>query len=287
MASPADELRDRIGSSVRRLIAGNDQPRELSPEPGWFGPDSATWQVHADASMLVGGIRALVIQTLHPPTMAGVADHSDYRTDPLGRLQRTAQFLGATTFGSAADADQAVAVVNAIHERVVGVTPDGTPYRARDPHLLAWVHATEVDSFLTAKRRFGSGSVDDATADSYVAEMGRVASALGVGDPPTSVAELRDTLRSYEPELAVNHQSREALRFIAFAPLPLPMRAPYGVLFAGAVSTLPRWIRRRLWIPRLPFTEAVAVRPAAQTLTRLLDWSLSAGAPRPGAPSTT
>lgn len=277
-----DVLRSRIGSSVRSLVAGDEQPRERSNADGLFGPGSATWEVHGDASMLVGGIRALLVQTLHPPTMAGVADHSDYRSDPLGRLQRTGQFLGATTFGSRAEAEQAIAMVRAIHERVEGHTPAGEPYRANDPHLLRWVHVTEVDSFLEAKRRFGTGRVDRALADDYVREMATVGEALGVTDAPTSVPELRACLESYAPELALNHQSRDALWFIAFPPLSLPLRAPYAVLFGGAASTLPRWARRRLWLPRLPITESVAVRPAALALTRLLGWGLTSPATSPG-----
>jgi uncharacterized protein (DUF2236 family) len=280
MSSPLDELRARIGSSLRTLVAGDRQPRREAPgDGGLFGPDSATWQVHGDASMLVGGIRALVIQTLHPPTMAGVADHSDYRHDPLGRLQRTSGFLGTTTFGTVAQAEQAIAVVNAIHERVEGTTPDGTPYSARDPHLLAWVHATEVDSFLEAKRHFGSSSISQSTADAYVDEMAEIAQRLGVVDPPRTTDQLDIVLRSYEPELAHTNQSREALRFITFAPLPVAMWGPYSVLLGGAVSSLPRWIRRRLWIPRLPLAETIAVRPAAHALVRILDWSLQTPEP--------
>ena len=276
MSQTVDAIRDRIGTSLRRLLAGDPEPRTMPAEDGLFGPDSATWHVHGDASMLVGGIRALLLQTLHPPTMAGVADHSAYKDDPLGRLQRTSQFLGATTFGTTEDARAAVAVVRRIHDRVTGTTPDGVPYRANDPHLLAWVHATEVDSFLDAKRRFGTGSTDAATADRYVAEMATIGEMVGVVDAPRTVHELDKTLRSYRPELKLNRQSREALWFITFPPLPTHFRAPYAVLWSGAVASLPGWARRKLWLPRLPVTETVAVRPAAHTLIRLLDWSLSA-----------
>jgi uncharacterized protein (DUF2236 family) len=271
-----DEIRLRIATRLRLLVAGDGEPREMPADDGLFGPDSATWQVHRDASMLVGGIRALLMQTLHPPTMAGVADHSNYKSDPLGRLQRTSHFLGTTTFGSVAEAEQAIAVVRRIHERVEGTTPDGQPYRATDPHLLGWVHATEVDSFLDAKQRFGAGTVDAATADQYVAEMALVGEKLGVVEAPRTTTELETTLRRYEPELGLNAQSRQALWFITFAPLPIPLRGAYAVLFGGAVSSLPRWIRRRLLVPRLPVTERLAVRPAAQALTRVLDWSMQA-----------
>ncbi len=276
MATLVDELRSRIGASLRTLVAGDAEPREQPEDGGLFGPDSATWYVHSDAAMLVGGVRALLLQTLHVPTMAGVADHSNYESDPLGRLQRTGKFLGTTTFGTAEEAEAAIATVRRIHSRVKGTTPDGTPYSANDPHLLKWVHITEVDSFLDAKRRFGSGQIDTATADSYVAEMAVVGSKLGVIDPPLDVAELTDALESYRPELKLNAQSRRALRFIAMPPLQLVMRGPYALLLGGAVSSLPRWARRKLWLPRLPITESLAVRPAALSLVRILDWSMAA-----------
>ncbi len=279
MTSAVDDLRSRIAASVRQLVGGDEEPPGAPSDGGLFGAGSATWVVHGDASMFVGGIRALLLQSLHPPTMAGVADHSNYKTDPLGRLQRTGKFLAATTYGSVAEAEAAIETVRRIHDGVTGLTLDGRPYRANDPHLLAWVHATEVESFLVAKQRFGTGAVDDATADAYVAEMAEVARRFGVADPPTSRAELRQELESYRPELGLNRQSRQALWFITFPPLPLHMRAPYAVLYAGAVSTLPRWARRLLWVPRLPVTETLAVRPAAATVTRLLDWSLTSGRP--------
>lgn len=268
-----------MGASLRRLLGGEAEPRERSLEGGLFAPDSATWEVHGDASMLVGGIRALLLQTLHPPTMAGVADHSQYRTDPLGRLRRTAAFVGVTTFGDIDEAETAIAAVRHIHDRIEGTAPDGTPYRANDPHLLTWVHITEVDSFLEAKLRYGAGRLGQtrhrsARADEYVREMAVIASRLGVTDPPRSVRELHLALDGYRPELGLNRQSREALRFLAAPPLPIVMRAPYAVLLAGAVSSLPRWARRSMRLPRLPVTETFAVRPAALTLTRLLGWSL-------------
>lgn len=279
MGTPVDEIRLRIAGALRSLVAGDPEPRPLPTDDGLFGPESATWRVHGDASMLVGGIRALLMQTLHPPTMAGVADHSNYKSDPLGRLQRTSHFLGTTTFGSVAEADKAIATVRRIHDRVVGTTPDGTPYRANDPHLLGWVHATEVDSFLDAKRRFGNAPIDAATADDYVAEMAVVGERLGVLDAPRSTTELDARLRSYEPELALNAQSREALWFITFPPLAFHLRGAYAVLYGGAMTSLPPWIRRRLWVPRLRVTERLAVRPAAQALTRVLDWSMQAAHP--------
>lgn len=273
MATAVDEFRQRLGASIRQMLGGEAEPRrvDLSAE-GLFGPESAIWQVHGDASMLVGGVRALLVQTLHPPTMAGVADHSDYRTDPLGRLQRTGQYVGHTTFGSVEEAEQVIARVKSIHRRVQGTAPDGTPYSAGDPHLLNWVHSTEVDSFLAAHQHFGAEKLTPRRADRYVEEMSEIGRRMGIAQPPTTVAELDETLRGYLPELGVNHQTREALRFLTFPPLALAARGPYAVLLGGAVSILPGWARRRLWLPPLPVTERLAVRPAAMVLTRGLGW---------------
>ncbi len=153
---PLDDVRNLISRGFREMLAGDAEQTDVEYDPDAprrFGPDSAMWAVHTDLAMLVGGLRALLLQTLHPLALAGVTQHSSYRTDPLGRLQRTGAFLGATTFGTAEESDRAIATVRAIHTRVTGTTRDGRPYSALDPHLLAWVHCTEADSFLRARQR--------------------------------------------------------------------------------------------------------------------------------------
>jgi uncharacterized protein (DUF2236 family) len=130
-----------------------------------------------------------------------VAEHSDYRGDPWGRLQRTSTFLAVTTFGTANDAQRAVDKVRGIHRRVHGVAPDGRAYRADDPHLLEWVHIAEIDSFLLAHRLYGAKPLDQSGRDAYVSDTARVASALGVVDPPQTEAELRERIAAVRPEL--------------------------------------------------------------------------------------
>ena len=232
------------------------------------------WAVHSDVAMLVGGLRALLLQTLHPPTLAGVTQHSTYRTDPLGRLQRTGAFVGTTTFGSRTEADEAVAVVRAVHEHIVGTTRDGTPYAATDPHLLAWVHCTEADSFLRARMRYGAEPLGSGVADRYVAEIGEIGAELGVIDPPQNRQQLRERLQDYRPELAASADTHETVRFLAFPPLALAARAPYGIVFAAAASMLPGFARRQLRLPVLPLTEPLAIRPAATVLLRTIGWAL-------------
>ena len=203
--------------------------------------------MHGDASNFVGGLRALLLQSLHPVAMAGVAGHSGYRGDPWGRLSRTATFIAYTTYGTANDAQALVDRVRAVHERVRGKTPDGVPYRASDPHLLEWVHIAEADSFLTAYLRYGDRPLTAAQADEYVAQSGRVARALGAVEVPTTVAELADALESYRPELTATPAALDTAHFLLREPpLPFAARAPYRLLAAGAVNLLPTWAQKEL-----------------------------------------
>ena len=227
--------------------------------------------------MFIGGISALLLQSLHPLAMAAVAQHSDYRGDPWGRLQRTSYFLAVTTFGRADDAQAAIARIRAVHEHVTGTAPDGRPYAASDPHLLTWVHIAEADSFLRAHSQFGARPLDQAGRDGYVADMARIGAALGVPDPPRTEAELADRIGQYRAELTATAQARDAARFLLFnPPLPAVARAPYGVLAAAAVSLLPGWARRPLRLPRLPVTETMLVRPAGHVMVRAIRWATSA-----------
>lgn len=273
-----EPLRVELGERIRRTLAGerpgSGAPAGAAGDIGLFGPGSATWEVHADPALLVGGLRALLVQTLHPLAMAGVADHSTYRTDPLGRLHRTAAFVATTTFGSTVDADAAIERVRRVHARVTGYAPDGRRYRADDPHLLGWVHATEVHSFLRAHQRYGARPLAPGDDDRYVAEMASVGRRLGVVDPPRDVASLRATLQAYRPELVAGEQAREAVRFLVWPPLPLTTRVPYGVVLAAAVALLPPFARRLLRLPLAPLAEPVAIAPATTVLLRLMGWAL-------------
>ena len=268
------QLRAEAGRALFMRVAGPDgmatrQRIHETPGPRWFAPDAEIRQVHADAAMFVGGLRALLLQSLHPLAMAAVAAHSGFKGDPWGRLQRTSTFLATTTFGTVDDAEAAVARVRAVHRRVRGTAPDGRTYAASDPHLLRWVHVAEVDSFLRAHQRYGAAPLDRAGQDAYIAQTARVASALGVDDPPGSVTELAAQLRAYRPELTGTPAAREAARFIVLgSPVPVGLRAPYGLLAAAAVGLLPRWARWPLRLPYLPIAEATVVRVAGATAVR-------------------
>ncbi len=274
-------VRHRIGSRLFERVAGPEGPGRRdrihrAPGPRWFAEDSAIRQVHGDASMFVGGVRALLLQSLHPLAMAGVAAHSGFKGDPWGRLQRTSHFLAVTTFGTAEDAEAMVARIKSVHRTVAGTAPDGRPYAASDPHLLRWVHIAEIDSFLAAHQRYGDQPLDAAGRDSYVADTARVAEALGVIDPPRTQAELRQQLIDYQPELKSTPAAREAARFFLLnPPLPVLARAPYAAIAAAAVSLLPRDARRHLYLPYLPVTEALVVRAAGEVITRTIRWAMA------------
>ncbi|GAA4022348.1 oxygenase MpaB family protein [Allokutzneria multivorans] len=281
MAIGLNAVRQRVGASVFERVAGPDGPanRDLidaTPGPRWFAEDSAIRRVHSDASMFVGGLRALLLQSLHPLAMAAVAGHSGYRSDPWGRLQRTSTFLAMTTFGTVQHAEEAITHVRAVHERIRGTAPDGREYRASDPHLLGWVHAAEVDSFLRCYQRYGREPLSPADADSYVADTSRIAEGLGVLDPPRSVAQLATVLDEYRPELRGTTQARDTARFLLFKPpLPLLARAPYAALASAAVAALPSWTRWPLRLPYFPPVERTAVHLAGHGIVSLLRWAMT------------
>ncbi len=274
-----DNVRLRIGEAIFAGVAGDDSAAthariHLSPGPRWFPDGAPIRRVHGDASMFVGGIRTLLLQSLHPLAMAGVAQHSGYKGDPWGRLQRTGIFLATTTFGTAADAERAIARVRGVHRRIRGVAADGTRYAADDPHLLRWVQAAQADSFLSAYQRYGSGRLDQAERDTYVAQTADVAEALGAVGAPRSEREMREQLAEYRAELRGTPEAREAARFVLLsAPVPRAARVAYGGLAAAAVALMPAWSRWPLRLPWLPGAEATMVRAAGQAVTSGIRWA--------------
>jgi uncharacterized protein (DUF2236 family) len=279
VASPITLLRDAAGMTLRQLFAGPANPPGPIPETvfsrdaGLFGPDSVTWQVHSHMSVLVGGFRSLLVQTLHPLAMAGVAGHSNYRSDPLGRLRRTANFVAATTFGTTSQAEAALNRVRRVHGQVRGTASDGRPYSASDPELLAWVHHVEVESFLLAYQRLGPG-LGAREADRYVAEMAGLGTRLGVSDPITTAAALHAWVRNH-PDRRVTTEARAAVRFLLAPPLPFSARGPYAVLLAGAISLIP--VRDRLRLGLLlpgPIAGRLACEPAAKAMVAVLGWAM-------------
>ncbi|MBJ7356392.1 oxygenase MpaB family protein [Nocardioides sp.] len=275
------DVRGRLGHELFLRVAGPDGPRQRDrihgrPGPRWFEAGSPITRVHGDASMFVGGIRALLLQSLHPAAMRAVSEHSGYRGDMWGRLHRTSTFLAVTTFGAADDAQRAVDAVRRIHERVVGDLPDGTAYAASDPHLLRWVHVAEVDSFLKAHQVYGKRPLDQEGRDEYLAQAATIATRLGATDVPTTEAELAEALVAYRAELRGTPEAREAVRYVLLKPpLPLAARAPYAVLAAAAVGLMPPWSRAPLRLPYLPVSERTVVRALGSAATGTIRWAMS------------
>ncbi|WP_042377299.1 oxygenase MpaB family protein [Streptacidiphilus melanogenes] len=274
----AERLRRDVGTAIFARVAGPDGEEVRSrihdtPGPRWFAPDRPIRTVHADASMFVGGLSALLLQTLHPLAMAAVDQHSAYRHSPWGRLQRTSVFLATTTYGTAPDAQAAVDRVRSVHAEVHGAAPDGRRYDATDPHLLEWVHLAEIRCFLAAYRRYGAEPLTPRQEDGYVADTARVARALGVLTPPTDVAGLERRFAEFHAELSATPAAREAARYLVLdPPLPLVARPAYLGLSLAAVDLLPWWARIALGLP-LPMPVRASAPVAGHLLVRGIRWA--------------
>lgn len=231
---------------------------------GLFAPDSVTWRVHgAPAVTLVGGLRSLIVQALHPLAMAGVAQHSDYRERPLKRLQRTAEYVAVTTFGTTEEARRAAAIVRHVHRKVVGIDPvTGRPYSASDPETALWVHCVEIHSFLAAHEAY-SGRLPDAERDRYFAENAVVAELLGVPADiiPRDAAAVRAFFAAQRPGLCVSDYARDAIEFVVSPPVTAelaPYWLPLRILARAAVALVPRDLRRLIGLSPTPLGNAVA-----------------------------
>ncbi len=248
------------------------------PDLGLFGPDSVSWRVHREPILALAGLRALYLQSLHPQAMAGVAQNSRYREDPYGRLNRTAIYVATVVYGTTAEATEAGRRLRAIHSRMRAVDRrTGETFRVDEPHLLRWVHVTEVESFVTTAKRAGM-RLADADIDTYYDEQRRAAALVGL-DPetvPGSAREVADYYRDVQPELAMTTEAAESALFLSAPPMPYrlgftPARLAWFGLAGIAVGLLPAWARRLYGLPGLPTTG-----PAAALSARSLRIALKA-----------
>jgi len=254
----------------RRLLSGapDGKPPWLDiiaagDEPGLFTPDDAPWLVHADFGTLVGGIRALLVQALQPATLAGVADHSRYKEDPLGRLAGTIRWLTVTTFGSHAAIANEASRVNRLHERVNGeypAEPKPREYRAADPNLLLWVHVAFMDSFLSCHELYSPAPIPGG-ADAYISQWSRSVRPLGLETAPMNTIELDTTMRSFAEsgQLVCNERTREVVSFIRRPPLSPFVGFIYRLLFAAAVVSLRPEHRELLGLKMPPRTLVIGL----------------------------
>jgi uncharacterized protein (DUF2236 family) len=251
-----------VGRSAAAFAAGVPSQRA---DDGFFGPASVSWRTSKDLSGPVAGLRALLMQALHPLAMAGVDQHSDWREDPVGRLAATSGYLATVTFGEKAAAERAAARVRRIHEHVTGVDDvTGRPYAAGDPALLLWVHAALVESALVARRLYGT-ALSPQDADEYVAEMVVAAELVGVprDQVPGTVAELESYLESVRPELACTPAARQSTAYVLDPPgLDEDIAEIWQDIRSGVIAALPDWAREMYGYPPEPLT------PARQTEIR-------------------
>ena len=279
-----EALRRQVADGFRRIVSGDptgapDWVKQIAQgsDIGYFGPGSAPWAVHGALPTLVGGVRALLMQALHPGALAGVMQHSRYETDALGRLAGTTKWLTVVTFGDTAAADRECARVQGVHRKVVGtyIGSNGeTPYAAADPDLLRWVHIAFTDSFLATHQVWG-GPIPGGP-DAYVREWAKSGELVGVVDPPRSVAELRDQLAAYDQVLAGGPAAASTVNFIRNAPLGAGAKVPYAGLFAGAVSTMPAGHRALLGLPTVPLA---LTKPLVGALLGSLSLALGSTSP--------
>jgi uncharacterized protein (DUF2236 family) len=248
------DFRRPVRGTIDALFGGDRFPEEQYDDPpgdpGLFGPESVTWRVHADVSMFVGGIAALLLQSLHPRAAAVVASSSRFREEPLHRLSRTASFVGVTTYGPTAVAHAVIERVRKVHERIPG---------ASDPHLLTWVHTAEVASFLGAYRRYTVVPVD---ADRYYDETAVVAELLGARDVPRSADAVHDYFIDIRGELASSDESREMLAFLREPLGDDPVtRSVYSLFVQAAFAQLPEWAQALHGWKSPPGADLLALRP--------------------------
>ncbi len=237
-------------------------------DPGLFGPESITWKIMGDVSSFIGGIRALLIQAAHPEVAAGVANHSTYRDDPLGRLSRTASYVTATAFGAMPEVEKSIKMVSSAHRPVVGTSSRGEKYSAGNPEMAAWVHNALIDSFLVAYQNFGPFLLKNEEADSYVYEQTNLGNLMKASPLPENAASLSCWL-SENPKVGSSKEGAEAVSFLKKPPLPFFTRIAYKILFNAAVVTMPIELR-----------EAIGVNPkkgsktAGNFLTKVLRYAL-------------
>lgn len=260
---------DLHGVPGEHTPGSHDAATPRRPDPGMFGPDSVTWRVHSDPLMGVAGLRALLLQALHPVAMHAVDEHSTYQEDPWGRLARTAEYVGVTTYGTSTEAMLAGSRVRAVHARVRGTMPDGVEYAADDPQLLAWVHCCLVASFLELVTR-GGLKLTGSEQDAYVAEQVKAAMLVGLepDEVPHDRAGLLDYFSVIRPLLEVTPAARRAAAVVVAPRMPAHVALAALPAWAGvaglAFAALPPWARRLYALPELP--GAAGLTDAATTV---------------------
>ena len=277
--SSNNPMQEWLSIRFRRLLSGaaDGTPPWLEiiargEEGGLYIPTDAPWVIHRDFGTLVGGIRALLMQALHPGSLAGVADHSRYEKDPLGRLAGTIRWLTITTFGSHSAVGAEATRVNRLHARVKGDYLTGQhemrAYRAADPDLLLWVHVAFMESFLVAHEMYAATPIPcgsaESPADNYVEQWGRSVAPLGLDQTPSTRREMDDIITDlWKRRVLVSTEStKSVVGFIRRPPLPVVVRPIYRLLFDAAVVSMRPEFRTMLGLTAKPSWLVVPVTRA-------------------------
>lgn len=279
-------VQEYLSRKFRKLLSGakDGMPPWLDAvasgdDPGLFLPSDAPWVIHRDFSTLVGGIRALLLQAMHPGALAGVAQHSRYEQDPLGRLSGTIRWLTVTTFGSKEAVLKEASRVNKMHDRVSGSYQrhqgQEVTYQASDQDLLLWVHIAFMDSFLRSHQLYSKAPIPGG-ADSYVRLWGKSVEPLGLTEVPKSEADLVQTLDSYSDVLRCDERSLAVITWIRNAPLPLTAKPIYLLLFQAALASLPSQIQEQIGIRAWPLW---ILRPLVTNLLAFLRFAIGPDSP--------
>ncbi len=286
MPNKNTKLQEKLSIRFRKLLSGaTDGTPPWLPvvaegnDVGLFAPEDAPWIIHRDFSTLVGGVRALLMQALHPGSLAGVAQHSRYEQDPLGRLSGTIRWLTVTTFGSVEAVQNEAGRVNRMHTKVSGEyqTAQGetSSYRAADPRLLLWVHIAFMESFLRAHQNYSRAPIPGG-ADAYVKLWGKSVAPLGLSDVPTSEQELNQLLDQFSEELIVTEKTRSVINWIRKAPLPALTKPVYKLLFYSAVASLEPRFRDLIGIRSAPLW---LLRPVTTNVLGLMRFAIGPESP--------
>lgn len=242
--------------------------------PGFYMPHEAPWVVHENMATLVGGVRALLMQAMHPGSLAGVRQHSRYKDDPLGRLAGTIQWLTVTTYASRESILREAARVRGMHGRVHGTYRDAQgserTYDASDPELLLWVHIAFMDSFLRCHQTYSPVPIPGG-ADAYIKLWAQSVEPLGLTHAPANEVELLEQLRRFEPQLVVSDDTREVMAWLRHPPLPFMAKIVYRLLFQAAVITLPESYRKMTGFRTLP---SWIIVPVTRTFLRFLRFAI-------------
>lgn len=283
MAAIPPPLSERLRLALVEKVRGvfNDVENGQKPVPPSDDPlfemDSPIRMVHADiVAMMVGGIRGLLLQMLHPHALQGVLDHSNFRNDMHGRLRRTARFIAVTSFGHRDDAMAAIERVNAIHAVVGGTLPDGTPYSATDPRVLAWVHVAEATSFLAAYLRHVRPDMPGSEQDEYYRQFAVIARALGADPVPLDRREAETIFRELRGDLSTSPQARDIADLVLSQKPEGAPPAVQAMLGAEAVALLPPFARSMLGLER-PGLAAIPARAATWGMGKTLRWAFRQG----------